>query len=65
VSYKLRKAKLDIKTKTKLRSLRSQYALLPKEFLEKVKEVVENLKEEEKKPSVKKFAQIVISESLI
>jgi superfamily II DNA or RNA helicase len=65
VSYKLRKAKLDIKAKTKLRSLRSQYALLPKEFLEKVKEVVENLKEEEKKPSVKKFAQIVISESLV
>jgi ERCC4-related helicase len=62
---KVREVKLTSEAKSKLRKLRRMYGLLPNDFIEKVLAIVNNLGKEELPKPERKYAQIVISESLI
>lgn len=61
----VRNAKLGPEEKRELRKVRRMHGLSPTELLNKVKSVLENTVKEKRPTLMKKYAQIIISESLI
>lgn len=58
-------AKLTVKDKRELRSVRKKHGFPPEDFSNEVKKIVEDSEKEAAKRPEKKYAQVIISESLV
>lgn len=61
----VRNAKLSVSQRRSLRSIRSKYGSLPNELVGEVRIIVEDCPREEFKTPIKKYAEVIMSESLV
>ncbi len=61
---KIRRIKLSVRERRRLRKVIRKHGLLPENLVEEIEEAIKNARTEEEKQPEKKYAQVIISESL-
>ena len=62
---KIRKIELNVEERRNLRKVIRKHGLMPEELIEEIEKIIKDAKEGEEKQIEKKYAQIIISESLL